>query len=317
MTRMRRTLAVILATAAPALAVKTQHFTQTSADDFKKGTAHGVVATSTGQLRLSRQIDALLPKDRQFDSIQAMAEAPDGSITLAAFPDGEVMSLKDGKLTTLATFKDQTVTSLAYDTKGRLLIGVGGEQAKLQRIDKAGDKPTVVCEPTDAKYIWAIVPDGDDVFLATGPSGGVFKVGPDGKAEDFADLAGDNVLCLTTDKENLYAGTDGDALVYKIDRKTAKPYVLYDAGESEISALAWDSHGNLLAATSDPHEDASGQTPGREAGGCQTRASRQERTAEQAPRRAQTAGRKARRRDPACRRRHAGKCPGQRADEAE
>src|SRR4051812_40933532 len=106
MTRMRRTLAVILATAAPALAVKTQHFTQTSADDFKKGTAHGVVAASSGQMRLSRQIDALLPRDRQFDAIQAMAEAPDGSITLAAFPDGEVMSLKDGKLTTLATFKD-------------------------------------------------------------------------------------------------------------------------------------------------------------------------------------------------------------------
>jgi len=82
----------------PALAVKTQYFTQTSESDFAGGTTDGVVATSNGQLRLSRQIDALLPKDRHFDAIQAMTEAPDGAIVFAAFPNGEVLRLKDGCL---------------------------------------------------------------------------------------------------------------------------------------------------------------------------------------------------------------------------
>lgn len=257
-------LAALLVTVSPALAVKTQHFTQTSAEDFKKGSTQNTVVTNIGQLKLSRKIDALLPKDRQFDAIQAMAEAPDGSLTLAAFPDGEVMSLKEGKLTTLATFKDQTVTSLAYDKNGRLLIGVGGEKAQLVRIDKPGDKPAVICEPADAKYIWAILPETDATYLATGPTGGLFKVGPDGKAETIAELAGDNVLCLTADKTSLYAGTDGEALIYKIDRQTGKPFVLYDAAESEISALAWDSHGNLLACTSDPHDNTDAEPPSNE-----------------------------------------------------
>ncbi|MGC4032467.1 MAG: hypothetical protein QM754_12195 [Tepidisphaeraceae bacterium] len=247
--------AVLLAVS-PALAVKTQHWTQTSADDFNKGTATGVLATSGGQLRLSRQVDALLPKDKHFDAVQAVIEAPDGGIVFAAFPSGEVFSLKDGKLTTLATFKDQTVTALAYDNAGKLLIGVGGEQAKLVRVDKPGAAPATVAEPKDASYIWAILPDGDSTYLATGPNGGVFKIDSAGKGADapLAELSGDNVLCLVADKNNLYAGTDTDACVYKIDKKTAKPYVLYEAEESEISALAWDNAGNLLAATSETQE---------------------------------------------------------------
>lgn len=255
---MKRTLLTLalLSSAAPAFAVKTQHFTNTSAEDFKKGEAHNVVATSTGQLRLSRQIDALLPKDRHFDAILAMAEAPDGSITFSAFPDGEVLSLKDGKLTTLATFKDQTVSALTYDKKGRLWIGVGGEKAKVVRIDKAGDEPKTICEPDDEKYVWAILPDGDDTFVATGPSGDILKIDAKDAADVFANVGDGNVLCLTSDKDNIYAGTDNTALVFKIDRKTAKPFVLYEAAESEISALAWDGHGNLLAATSEPPDES-------------------------------------------------------------
>jgi outer membrane protein assembly factor BamB len=126
----------------------------------------------------------------------------------------------------------------------------------LVRIDRPGDAPKTVCEPADAQFIWAIVPDGDGLFLATGPNGAVFKVDASGTASPFAELGGDNVLCLTTDKTHLYAGTDREALVYKIDRATAKPYVLYDAAETEVAVMAWDHRGNLLVATGQPTDGA-------------------------------------------------------------
>ena len=251
-TRSIAAVALLMFAVAPAWAVKTQYWTQTSADDFNKGSLHNVVATNHGQLRLSREIDSLLPKDKHIGAIQTMTEAPDGGIVFGAFPDGEVLELKDGKLQSLAKFDDQTITSLAYDKSGRLLIGMGGEKAKVVRINKPGDKPETLFEEDGVRYVWAIVPDDDSLSLATGPTGGVYEVDKDGSHKLLAQLAGDNVLCLLAGKNDaLYAGTDKEGLVYKIDRKTGKPYILLNANEAEISALAFDKDGNLLASTSD------------------------------------------------------------------
>ena len=250
--------ALLLATTS-ALAVKTEFWAQTSADDFGKGTSGGVVVTKNGQLRLSRKIESILPNESHFDSIPAVAEAPDESIVFGAFPTGEVKRLKDGKLTTVASFTDQAITSIAFDDKGRLLVSAGGEKGRVYRIEKDGDKPKLIFENDDAKYVWAIVPDGDRLLLATGPSGGVYEIGAGGVSKKVADLDGNNVLCLVKGPDgNLYAGTDGEGLVYRIDSKTDKTFVMYDAAESEISALAFDKAGNLLAATSEVKPDQAG-----------------------------------------------------------
>lgn len=254
-------VALLLLSAASAWAVKTEVWTQTTADDFNKGTTDGVVVTARGQLRLSRKIESMLPKDSHFDAIPAIAEAPDGSIVFGAFPSGEVQRLKDGKLTTVATFKDQAITSIAFDSKGRLLVGAGGDKGRVYRVEKDGEKPKVIFEQDDVKYVWAIVPhhtsDGDTLLLATGPTGGVYELAADDSAKEIATLDGNNVLCLIVGPDgNFYAGTDGEGLVYRIDAKTDKAFALYDAAESEISALAFDKVGNLLAATSEVKKDA-------------------------------------------------------------
>ncbi|MGN6504853.1 MAG: hypothetical protein ACTHM6_04755 [Tepidisphaeraceae bacterium] len=262
-TRSIAAVALVLSAVAPAWAVKTQYWTQTTADDFNKGTLTNLVATNHGQLRLSRDVDALLPKDKHVDAIQALAEAPDGGIVFSAFPDGEVLKLKDGKLQSLAKFENQTITSLAYDAQGRLLIGVGGEKAQLVRLDKPGAQPETLFEEEGVRYIWSIVPQSDKLLLATGPTGGVYEVDANKQHKRLAQLSGDNVLCLLAGHDGtLYAGCDKEGLVYRIDPKSDKPYILLNAPEEEISALAFDSAGNLLAATSDA--SASG-TPAAEA----------------------------------------------------
>ncbi len=59
---------------------------------------------------------------------------------------------------------------------------------------------------------------------------------------------------ISDGKDLLYIGTDPDGLVYRINRKTKEKFVLYDAAESEVAALALDDKGNLYAATAQTEE---------------------------------------------------------------
>ncbi len=51
---------------------------------------------------------------------------------------------------------------------------------------------------------------------------------------------------ISDGKDTLFVGSDPNGLVYKINRKTKESIVLYDAAETEVSALALDAHGKLI-----------------------------------------------------------------------
>src|SRR5437016_7380614 len=82
---------------------------------------------------------------------------------------------------------------------------------------------------------------------------------------------------ISDGKDLLYVGTDPNGLVYRINRKTRDVFVLYDAAESEISALALDADGNLYAGTgqaaeteeSGAAEEAETEKAGRPEGGAE------------------------------------------------
>ena len=65
-----------------------------------------------------------------------------------------------------------------------------------------------------------------------------------------------NLLSMISDgKDLLYVGTDPHGLVYRVNRKTGESFVLYNAAESEVTALALDNQGNLYAATGEARDD--------------------------------------------------------------
>src|SRR5690606_17766402 len=55
-------------------------------------------------------------------------------------------------------------------------------------------------------------------------------------------------------RDTLYIGTDPNGLVYRVNRQTGELFVLYDAAESEVSALVLDDQGNVYAGTSEAVE---------------------------------------------------------------
>src|SRR3954454_8748838 len=252
---MRKLLYSFVAAAAvalPAYAVSTSLWSHTTEADFKAGTFDNVVATNLGDLKLSRATRTLLQQDPRVSAVYALAQAPDGTVYAATGPQGVLLSVKNDKVETAAVIDEHSsLFSTIVDDKGRVLIGTGGEKGRGFAIDKPGDKPKQIFEADGVQYIWALrqTPDGA-IYAATGPNGQLFEIKPDGSHKAIFDSDENNLLSLTGDgKDLLFVGTDPNGHVYRVNRKTGEAFVIYDAAESEVAALAMDAKGNLYAGT--------------------------------------------------------------------
>lgn len=240
--------------ASPLFAVSTSHWTHTSEADFKAGEFEHVVASNLGDVKLSRATQTLLEQDPRISAVYALVEAPaDQTIYAGTGPQGVLLSIKGEKVETVAEFSEgQNIYSLLIDNDGRLLVGTSGEKGTIYRIDKPGEEPKEIFKPEEGvQYIWSMRQTADGMlYAATGPEGKLFEIKPDGSSRVVFDSNESNLLCLlSAEPDLLYVGTDPNGLVYRINRKNGEVFVMYDASESEISALAMDAKGNLYAGT--------------------------------------------------------------------
>src|SRR3978361_522659 len=99
-------LLVVAVAPAAARAVGTSNWTHTSEADWKNGTFDNVVATNLGDLKLSRAVKTLLEQDADVSTVNALAEAPDGTVYAATGPKGVLLRIKGDTVTKLATVDD-------------------------------------------------------------------------------------------------------------------------------------------------------------------------------------------------------------------
>src|SRR6267154_895711 len=119
------------------------------------------------------------------------------------------------------TFKNVVATNLGDVKLSRAIKMILEQDAKISAV-----------------YCLAEGPDGA-VYAGTGPHGVVLRVKDDKVAPIYEPQGKNNILSMISDgKDTLYAGTDPNGLVYRINRKTKEVFVLFDAPESEVSALA-------------------------------------------------------------------------------
>jgi hypothetical protein len=245
----------------PALGVKTEHFVQSTTEDFSAGTLNNSVVNNHGQVRLNRKITSLLSADTRYDAISAAAVTRDGAVVFGIFPEAELFILRDSKVTSLAKFAGQHITAIAIDTQDQIYIALTGDSAaRVLRIKKPGDEPEPVFADDAVSYIWSMIPVGDRLLLGSGPDATVYGIA-DGKSRVLTKLSGRNVtaMVLSKDQQTLYAGVDDIGLVYGISLKTAEARVLFDAGDADINALAIDASGNVLAAAGRVKSDGEGE----------------------------------------------------------
>jgi hypothetical protein len=233
----------------------------TNEAEFKKGTFRNVVATNLGDLKLSRAVKTIVEQDAKVSAVYCLAEGPDGTVYAGTGPNGVLLRVK-GEVVSKIYEPDgmNNLFSLLMDAQGRLLIGTGGEKGQILRIaDPAAEKPAKpeeVFASKDVQYVWSMRQTQDgNVYAATGPNGQVHEIRPDGSTSVLLDSDENNVLSLLSDgRDELFAGTDPNGLVYRINRKTKDVFVLYDAAEAEVNALALDAKGNLYAGTAEASE---------------------------------------------------------------
>ena len=257
--RTRLLTAVLLLLAVPAAGVTTSHWTQSTEADFKAGQTHHVVTTSLGHLRLSRAVRTVVAENPKVSAVYALAEAADGTVYAGTGPQGLVLRIHGDKVDTAADFGDGVnVSSLLVEPSGGLLVGTGGAKGIVYRIDKPGERPRPVFEADGVQYVWAMNRAADGtVALATGPTGTLFELMPDASHAVLLKTDENNLTCLAGHADGpLYVASDTNGLVYRVDRTKRTSFVLYNAAETEIGALALDEKGNLFVGTAQPSDAA-------------------------------------------------------------
>jgi hypothetical protein len=172
------------------------------------------------------------------------------------------------KLTTPSTF----VWSVAVDKNGTAYLGTGSPATALRTGTQKDEKPFTLFETKDLSVqVVRLAPDGA-VYVATLPSGKVYKLNAAASAKqdessatvifdaskldanktdgDKGETKSHYIWDMTFDKEGrLYIATGGPAAVYRVDvsKANAQPEQFFKSDEQHIRALAWDAKGNLIA----------------------------------------------------------------------
>lgn len=235
-----------------------------------KGETDKTTISSEGTIALSRATRRMDLGDYLDNvwAINTIAADCEGAVYLGTSPNGEIVKYADGKAERLypagweemkqkaaedpnaaEPLTNEHIFALAVDGCGRLLAGVSGDDCRLLRF--CGGTSETLFSAEGVRYIFAIVTDKKgNIYLGTGPAGGIYRVGgPGKKAELIYDARDKNILSLALGKGGfLYAGCDERGLVYKVNVKKKTATVLYDAEQDEITALLFDEEGNLYAA---------------------------------------------------------------------
>jgi len=267
--------AALVAAARPSPAQGTHLWTQSTIDDFEKGTPEGVALTSDGHLREGPGLTEVLTTPSTF--VWSVAVDKNSTAYLGTGSPASVLRVgKDGKPSTLFKTKDLTVQVVRLGPDGALYAATlpSGKVYKLKP-DAAGtedeDTATVVFDASklnpaqsgDKKaspeknavkphYIWDLIFDtAGRLYIAAGDPGAVYRVDPSkpgAEPETFFKSDEAHIRTLAWDaKGNLIAGTDGSGLVYRISPE-GKGYVLFDSPRREVTSVAVGADGTIYAA---------------------------------------------------------------------
>lgn len=236
----------------------TRLWSQSTFDEFEKGTPQGVAVRSDGLLTSGPQARAVLTTPSTY--IWSLAADRAGNAYLATGSPATVLRVTpDGKSTTLFTTKDLSVQVVRVGPDGSIYAATlpSGKVYKFSASakDLNENNATVVFDPAATKekpkYIWDMAFDKQGrLYIATGAPAAIYRVNPakpKAAPDMFFKSDEEHIRCLAFDAEdNLIAGSDGTGLVYRID-KSGKGYVIYDAPKREITALALGRNGTIYA----------------------------------------------------------------------
>jgi hypothetical protein len=260
MTRLLASLTFALLCSISAGAQGTHLWSQSSAADFERGTPDGVAISSLGQLTSAPAARSILTTGSTF--IWSVAADKAGNAYLATgSPAGVLKVTANGTQTKLFSTKDLTVQVVRVGPDGAVYAATlpSGRVYRLDpsQADQDEAKATLIFDPAQTeekpKYVWDLQFDAQGrLYIATGAPGAIYRVALTKGAAAKPELvyASDEPhirALLVAPSGDLYAGSDGSGLVYRIS-PDGKAFVLFEAAKREITALALGEQGQLYVA---------------------------------------------------------------------
>jgi hypothetical protein len=228
--------------AANSYAVAPQFWRVGAAEDFLAGELEGFAVTSRGELRVAPAMKKIATFTDPF--VLSQAAAPNGDRFFGTGNDGKIYRLRGEKLEVLATASEPEIYALAF-VNGSLLAGTS-PNGKIYRVDPNSGAQTVFYDPQQA-YIWAIAKAddkaGNDVLVATGVEGKLFRVTADGKGSVLYDSTDTHIRSIGVRKDgSILAGASGKGRIYQVGRDGGA-IALFESPLNEISSIYVDANG--------------------------------------------------------------------------
>jgi outer membrane protein assembly factor BamB len=157
-------------------------------------------------------------------------------------------------ITNLANVTDPIIWAAVQDKKGNIYFGTGNE-GKVYKLTPKGELSTFF-QP-NAVMVHALAIDGDGrLYAATSPNGCVYRLDSDGRAEVFCNPGESYVWAMVFGNDGfLYLATGDHGKILRVPASgslPAKAKTWFETKEANITTLAPDHDGNLLAGSS-PH----------------------------------------------------------------
>ena len=257
----------LLVCASTAWAVKPGEWVHQTEADFQNAELDHTVVTNLGRVELSRASEKLAELEEEQTIIYDLAQLADGTLYVAIGPEGKIGKVNaEGKVEIVFEFEGHQVFALAADGN-TLWAAVSGAESRLDKIEEGKITGTIALKET--RYVWDMILHDGKIWVATGIEGKVLHVNPaepDAEPAVALDSGQKNILCLGIDnKGQIYAGTDGEGLVYRIVAKAGdidNPYstfAVYDADEPEIGAILVKADGKVYIGTADAQQARPGR----------------------------------------------------------
>ena len=258
-------VALLALSAGMAGAVSPQEWSISDVRDVSKGDTENLSVGDDGALSLAPELE--LVGETGEPLIWDMIEDARGTVYVATGNDGRVYSITGSEAPVLLFDSPQSqIQSLALDEQGNLYAG-SAPDGIIYKIPPGG-QGTVFCRTTET-YVWDMEFRDGVLHAATGNSGRVLAIGPDGQVTAVVlDSPDPHIVSLIPDGAGgFYAGTEGTGLVYHIDVRNGTR-LLYQAPESEIHRMVVGGDGRLYVAAVPGRQRAPQQGPeANEAGG--------------------------------------------------
>lgn len=221
-----------------AFAVAPQFWRVRNVEDFLAGDIDGFAVTSRGDLRAGPTMRKIASFTDPF--VLSQATGTNGDRYFGTGNDGKVYRLRGTELKLVYTAGEPEIYALAFHDGA--IYAASSPNGKIYRIDPNDGKGSVFFDPKQA-YVWALAfAPNDDLLVATGVEGKLFRVTPKGEGKVLFTAPETHVRCLALKKDGtILAGGSGKGRIYEI-RPDGSSHALYDSPLSEISAIYVDAN---------------------------------------------------------------------------